>query len=106
MSFPFLIPRGDRVGRRGMFSLASLMPSEQVEEIGPGPSLVHINEMSLLTVDPIQAGILSLDDAKTLFRLYMDEMSVMNSLLDPEVHTHGECNPPAIPSDHAIIALY
>lgn len=92
VSFPFLIPRGDRVGRRGMFSLTSLMPSEQVEEIGPGPSLVHINEMSLLTVDPIQAGILSLQDAKTLFKLYMDEMSVMNSLLDPEVHTHGECS--------------
>ena len=91
VSFPFLIPRGDRVGRRGMFSLASLMPSEQVEEIGPGPSLVHINEVSLLTVDPIQAGILSLEDAKTLFKLYMDEMSVMNSLLDPEVHTHGRC---------------
>ena len=89
LKFPFLIPTSGRTGRRGMFSLTALVPSEQVEEVGPGPAMANWSEQTLLANDPIQIGVLSLEDAKTLFQLYMEEMSTMNALLDPVIHTHG-----------------
>ena len=89
LKFPFLIPRSGRTGRRGMFSLANLLPPEQVEEVGPSPAMANWSEQTLLANDPVQIGILTMEDAKTLFQLYMDEMSTVNALLDPTVHTHG-----------------
>jgi hypothetical protein len=72
-----------------MFSLANLLPPEQVEEVGPSPAMANWSEQTLLANDPVQIGILTMEDAKTLFQLYMDEMSTVNALLDPTVHTHG-----------------
>lgn len=71
-----------------MFSLANLLPPEQVEEVGPSPAMANWSEQTLLANDPVQIGILTMEDAKTLFQLYMDEMSTVNALLDPTVHTH------------------
>lgn len=73
-----------------MFALNKLVPSEQVEEVGPGSTMTNWSEATLRNNDPIQIGVLSLEDAKTLFQLYMDEMSTLNALLDPTIHTHGE----------------
>lgn len=104
LKFPFLLPKKERSGRRGLFSLKSIMKPEDVEEIGPplpssasasvnatSGSSASGNDLSheaLLATDPIQAGVISLEDARTLFKLYMDEMSVLNCLLDPTIHTH------------------
>lgn len=52
-----------------MFTLRSLLNAEDVEEVGAGSDMAHPSEHSLLTNDPIDAGILSLDDAHTLFKL-------------------------------------
>jgi hypothetical protein len=131
LKFPFLLPQDERPGRRGIFTLKSLinpkeggrrlsedvpsgpgarqrdekngvggsrnpdatdeiMEEEGSEEgIGPGTQSLHQKEQDLLSQDPIEAGVLSVEDARTLFKLYMDEMSVMNCLLDKRVHTHG-----------------
>lgn len=109
LKFPFLLPKEERSGRRGLFSLKSIMKPEDVEEIG-GPSTsstsssmpnngengdngagkrnkVYSHEY-LLATDPIQAKVINIEDAETLFKLYMDEMSVLNCLLDPTIHTH------------------
>lgn len=88
VKFPFLLPKLARSGRRGLFSLKSIMNAEDVEELGPGSGARHVDHATLLATDPIEAGVLSHDDAKILFKLYMDEMSVLNSLLDPTIHTH------------------
>lgn len=100
LKFPFLLPKEERSGRRGLFSLKSIMKAEDVEEIGIPPNSTSsaaaaaaaaANELShdaLLAIDPIQAGVITLEDARTLFKLYMDEMSVLNCLLDPTIHTH------------------
>jgi hypothetical protein len=89
LKFPFLLPKGERSGRRGLFSLKAIMRPEDVEEIASsGQSTTQYSHESLLATDPIQAGVISIEDARTLFKLYMDEMSVLNSLLDPTIHTH------------------
>lgn len=117
LKFPFLLPKnesrngsGNNSGRRGLFSLKNIMKPEDVEEIAEHSSSSNtvdtqigggdVNRMSgkpknktyshefLLANDPLQAGIISQEDATTLFKLYMDEMSVMNCLLDPTIHTH------------------
>lgn len=54
---------------------------------GKGKNKVYSHEY-LLATDPIQAGVINHEDASTLFKLYMDEMSVLNCLLDPTIHTH------------------
>jgi len=115
LKFPFLLPKDERSGgRRGLFSLKNIMKPEDVEEVGTiissssdptsgnndsasGPgrrnssgsskNKVYSHEF-LLATDPIQANIISQEDASTLFKLYMDEMSVLNCLLDPTIHTH------------------
>lgn len=115
LKFPFLIPRTERPRRKGLFSINSIVatppggesnvppltaesgaPSRKVpfedtleDELHPS-SFNHPNEESeFLKNDPIDAGVISAHDAQTLYKLYMDEMVVMNCLLDPNVHTHG-----------------
>jgi len=60
-------------------------------ELNPSTFRHPNTEEEFLRHDPVDAGVLSIEDAHTLFRLYMDEMVIMNCLLDPSVHTHGEC---------------
>jgi hypothetical protein len=110
LKFPFLLPKDERSGgRRGLFSLRNIMKPEDVEEFACAPSSDANNGHNrsesngnsgtssgnklysheyLLATDPIQANIINQEDAHTLFKLYMDEMSVLNSLLDPTIHTH------------------
>lgn len=65
------------------------MRPEEVEELPPGISdPTQHSEYSYLAHDPVSVGIVTLEESRALFQLYMDEINPMHMLFDPSLHTH------------------